>query len=115
MIVTIFLISASYSFIIELFPSGGGGYLVATKLLGTVPGIVSGTALVVDYVLTIAISVASGVEAIFSFLPPDVAVLKLPLKLIIVLGLTTLNLRGVKESVLILTPIFIGFILSHVT
>jgi len=52
---TIFLISASYSQIIELFPTGGGGYLVATKLLGTVPGVVSGSALVVDYVFTIAI------------------------------------------------------------
>jgi len=77
MVATIFLISASYSYIIELFPSGGGGYLVATKLLGTVPGVVSGAALVVDYVLTIAISVASGIEAIFSFLPPEVGVLKL--------------------------------------
>lgn len=115
MVATIFLISASYSYIIELFPSGGGGYLVATKLLGTVPGVVSGAALVVDYVLTIAISVASGVEAIFSFLPPELAVLKLPSKLVIVIGLTTLNLRGVKESVLVLTPIFLGFILSHVT
>jgi amino acid transporter len=115
MVATVFLISASYSYIIELFPSGGGGYLVATKLLGTVPGIVSGCALVVDYVLTIAISVASGVEAIFSFLPPEWAVWKLPFKLVGVLSLTTLNMRGVKESVVILTPIFLGFMLSHVT
>jgi amino acid transporter len=114
MVTTIFLISASYSYIIELFPSGGGGYLVATKLLGTVPGIVSGTALVVDYILTIAISVASGVDAIFSFLPPEMAVWKLVVKLGIVAALTTLNTRGVKESVVVLTPIFLGFILSHV-
>src|SRR6476646_4428443 len=66
---TVFLISASYRQIIELFPSGGGGYLVATKLLGPTPGVISGSALVVDYVLTIAISVASGCDAIFSFLP----------------------------------------------
>ena len=72
-VATVFLISASYSQIIELFPSGGGGYLVATKLLGPIPGVVSGGALVVDYVLTIAISVASGCDAIFSFLPPAVA------------------------------------------
>src|SRR6266508_774771 len=52
---TVFLISASYSQIIEQFPSGGGGYLVATKLLGATPGVVSGSALVIDYVLTIAI------------------------------------------------------------
>src|SRR6267143_5083398 len=69
MVLTVFLISASYSQIIELFPSGGGGYLVGTKLLGTTPGVISGGALVVDYVLTIATSVASGVEAIYSFLP----------------------------------------------
>src|ERR1700745_1571578 len=54
---TVFVISASYSQIIELFPSGGGGYLVATKLLGKTPGVISGGALVVDYVLTIATSV----------------------------------------------------------
>src|SRR5215813_15169011 len=66
---TVFLISASYGHIIEQFPFGGGGYLVATKLLGAGPGVVSGCALVVDYILTIAVSVAAGCEAIFSFLP----------------------------------------------
>src|ERR1700680_1735154 len=66
---TVFIISASYSQTIDLFPSGGGGYLVATKLLGPYPGLISGSALVVDYVLTIAISIASGADAIFSFLP----------------------------------------------
>src|SRR5262245_7049821 len=69
MVLTIFLISASYSQIVELFPSGGGGYLVGTKLLGPTPGLVSGAALVIDYVLTISISVASGVDTIFSFIP----------------------------------------------
>jgi amino acid transporter len=59
---TVFLISASYAQIIEHFPSGGGGYLVATKLLGPGPGVVSGSALVVDYVLTVAISVAAGCD-----------------------------------------------------
>ena len=112
-IVTVFLISASYSQIIELFPTGGGGYLVATKLLGPMPGIVSGSALVVDYVLTIAISVASGVEAIFSFLPPEVLPYKLAVDLVIVACLIALNLRGIKESVLVLTPIFLAFIATH--
>jgi len=114
MVLTVFLISASYTQIIELFPSGGGGYLVGTKLLGQVPGIVSGCALVVDYVLTIAISIAAGVEAIFSFLPRELAVLKLPAELAIVTGLTSLNLRGVRESVAVLTPIFVAFMLTHV-
>jgi amino acid transporter len=113
-VATVFLISASYSQIIELFPSGGGGYLVATKLLGPIPGIVSGCALVVDYVLTIGISVASGCDAIFSFLPPEWQSLKLVTELIMVAGLTGLNLRGVKESVVVLTPIFLTFMVTHV-
>ncbi|MEO5989460.1 MAG: APC family permease, partial [Candidatus Eisenbacteria bacterium] len=114
MVLTVFLISASYTQIIELFPSGGGGYLVATKLLGTTPGVISGGALVVDYVLTIAISVASGIDAIFSFLPAMAVPWKLPAEIGIVLGLTALNLRGVKESVAILMPIFVAFVITHI-
>jgi amino acid transporter len=113
MVLTVLLISASYSQIIELFPSGGGGYLVATKLLGTTPGVISGAALVVDYVLTIAISIASGVDAIFSFLPHHWTMWKLPVEMLVVGGLTSLNLRGVKESVAILMPIFVTFVLTH--
>jgi amino acid transporter len=113
-VATVFLISTSYSYIIELFPSGGGGYLVGTKLLGPIPGIASGCALVVDYVLTIAISVASGCEALFSLLPPEWAAWKLIAELAVVASLTGLNMRGVKESVVVLTPIFLAFMLSHV-
>ncbi len=112
-VATVFLISASYSQIIELFPSGGGGYLVATKLLGEGPGVISGSALVVDYVLTISISIASGVDAIFSFVPPEFQLWKLPIEVFVVLGLTGLNLRGIKESVSVLMPIFIAFVLTH--
>src|ERR1700685_1126661 len=68
-VVAVFIISASYSQIIELFPSGGGGYLVASKLLSPTLGVVSGSALLIDYVLTITISVASGADALFSLLP----------------------------------------------
>src|SRR2546428_4183819 len=110
---TVFLISASYSHIIELFPSGGGGYLVATKLLGPTAGVISGGALVVDYVLTISISVASGCDAIYSFLGPGWQGTKLLAELAVVGWLTLLNLRGAKESILVLTPIFLAFILSH--
>ena len=69
MAVTVFMISASYAQIIELFPTGGGGYLVASKLLGPKSGLVAGSALVVDYMLTITISIASSADALFSFLP----------------------------------------------
>jgi amino acid transporter len=113
-IATVFLISTAYSQVIELFPTGGGGYLVATKLLGPTAGVIGGAALVVDYVLTIAISVASGCDAIFSFLPPEWRAWKILAALGIVTLLTSLNMRGVKESVAVLTPIFITFIVSHV-
>src|SRR3990172_6940579 len=89
MVATVFLISTAYSQVIELFPSGGGGYLVAPKLLGPAPGVVGGAALVVDYVLTIAISVASGCDAIFSFLPAEWRIWKVVAALVAVALLTS--------------------------
>ena len=111
---TILVICASYSQIIELFPSGGGGYLVATKLLSPTAGVVSGSALLIDYVLTIAISIASGADAVFSFLPVEWHAWKLPFTLAGVAILTVLNLRGVRESVLVFVPIFFLFLATHV-
>src|SRR5947207_618251 len=67
---TVLVISYAYSRIIEQFPLGGGGYVVASRLLGRRAGVVSGCALVVDYVLTISISIAAAGDAIFSFAPP---------------------------------------------
>ncbi len=112
-VLTIFVISASYSQIIELFPSGGGGYVVASKLLNPTLGMVSGCALIVDYALTITLSVASGADALFSFLPPAWAHYKLATAVFGVLLLIVLNLRGVKESVTVLVPIFMVFVLTH--
>ncbi len=111
---TIFVISASYSQIIELFPTGGGGYLVASKLLSPSVGMVSGSALLIDYVLTITISVASGADALFSFLPPHWLPYKLYFALLGVTFLSILNLRGAKESVLPLVPVFLTFVITHV-
>ncbi len=110
---TIFVISASYSQIIELFPAGGGGYLVASKLLSPTAGIVSGCALLIDYVLTITISIASGADAIFSFLPPEWSSFKLELAVAGIIILTLLNLRGVKESTIPFVSIFLIFIVAH--
>lgn len=111
--VTIFVISIAYSNLIEHFPGGGGGYLVATKLLGEKSGVVSGCALLVDYVLTISVSVAAAGDALFSFLPPDWAGSKLTASVLMLLLLLMLNLRGVKESVTVLVPIFLVFVVSH--
>ncbi|HET8562234.1 MAG TPA: hypothetical protein VFM35_00030, partial [Candidatus Binatia bacterium] len=114
MATTVFVISASYSHIIELFPTGGGGYLVATKLLGPKVGLTSGSALIVDYMLTITISVASAGDQIFSFLPLSLHGAKLPTEFVLIFFLIYLNLRGTKESVLFLLPIFLLFVLAHV-
>src|SRR6266581_6969969 len=66
---TVLIIAASYSRVIEHFPFGGGGYVVASRLLGPKAGVTSGSALLVDYVLTIAVSIAAGGDAIFSVVP----------------------------------------------
>jgi amino acid transporter len=113
--VTIIVISASYSQIIEYFPTGGGGYLVATRLLGESAGLVSGAALVVDYSLTIAMSVAAGVAALSSEpvargVTPSA---RLAISVVVVVLLIVLNLRGMKESVQILLPIFLVFLATH--
>lgn len=113
MATTVFVISASYSQIIELFPTGGGGYLVATKLLGPKAGLVAGSALVVDYMLTITISIASSADALFSFLPVEFQPFKIFADVALIFALIFLNLRGVRESVMILLPIFLLFILMH--
>jgi amino acid transporter len=111
---TVFILSASYSHIIELFPSGGGGYVVASKLIGPIAGLISGCALLVDYILTIAISIASSIDAIFSFLPPQFLPWKFAATIACIVFLIILNLRGVKESIVILTPIFIIFVVTHI-
>ncbi len=114
-IVTVAVLTAGYNNTIEAYPGGGGAYIVATKTLGRYPGLLCGCALIVDYALTIAISMASGVEAIFSF---NVLKGARPYHLWVTVGvmvvLLVLNLRGLKESIKILLPIFIGFLVTHV-
>ncbi|MFH0810843.1 MAG: APC family permease [Pseudomonadota bacterium] len=111
--VTVMVISAGYAYIIELFPSGGGGYTVASKLLGPKWGLLSGCALLVDYCYTITMSIAAGVDAIFSYLPPSMQPYKLGAGAVLVVILIVLNLRGIKESIKILLPIFLVFVIGH--
>ena len=113
-VATIFIISGSYAQIIEAFPSGGGGYIVASKLLGEKAGVVSGSALVIDYILTITMSVAAGADALFSLFPPAYLHLKIGFVTAVILILIWMNLRGIKESVAVFTPIFMVFILTHI-
>jgi amino acid transporter len=130
---TVLIISYSYSRIIEHFPSGGGGYVVATKLLGPRFGVVSGSALLVDYVLTITTSIAAGGDALFDMVPREwlgvaaahiakadigtwadpVQRVKVVVELAVTMTLTVLNIRGVKESVTAILPIFMIFVVTH--
>jgi amino acid transporter len=111
---TVFIISYAYSRIIEHFPHGGGGYIVATHTLGAKAGVLSGSALLVDYMLTITVSIAACGDALFSFLPLQYHGYKIFFQLFLIIVLIVLNLRGIKESVTILAPIFIVFVLTHV-
>jgi amino acid transporter len=131
--ITVFIISYAYTRIIEHFPSGGGGYVVATKLLGPRFGVVSGSALLVDYILTITTSIAAGGDAVFYLIPRDwfgkaalavttddigtwldpVQRTKVTLEIAAIGVLMILNIRGVKESVAAITPIFAAFVLTH--
>ena len=106
---TVLIISGSYAQIIEAFPSGGGGYIVASKLLGEKAGVVSGSALVIDYVLTITISVAAGADAIFSFLPPEGLDHKFWFIAFVLLFSSDQSARGQGVGV-VLTPIFMMFL-----
>jgi amino acid transporter len=110
---TVIIISASYMGVIEHFPFGGGGYAVATKLLGERFGVISGSALLVDYVLTITTSVASGADQIFSFLPAEWAGKKLVAEAAVIVILVVMNIRGVRESVTALAPLFLIFLVTH--
>src|SRR3954462_12308238 len=111
---TVLVISAAYTKIIEHFPFGGGGYVVTSRLIGPRAGVVSGAALLIDYVLTCTTSVAAGGEAIFSNFPPEWHSWKLPVELVAIALRPILNLRGVKESIRVLLPIFVTFLVTHV-
>ncbi|OGD14906.1 MAG: amino acid transporter [Candidatus Aminicenantes bacterium RBG_16_66_30] len=110
---TVFIISYAYSRIIEYFPSGGGGYIVATHTLGEKAGVLSGSALLVDYMLTITVSIVACGDAIFSFFPASAQPFKTPFEVLAIVFLVVINLRGIKESVTLLAPIFVVFILTH--
>jgi amino acid transporter len=110
---TVFIIALAYNQVIELFPTGGGGYRVATKLVGPYMGLIAGCALILDYVLTVSISVAAGVEALASLLPLGFQSYKLWTEMFVIAVLIVLNLRGMKEAIKILLPVFLGFVATH--
>ena len=91
------IVVISYQQTIYAYPSGGGSYIVARANLGTIPGLVAAAALLVDYVLTVAVSVAAGVAAITSALP-ELATHKVVLGVVFVAAIALANIRGVREA-----------------
>ena len=96
------IVAISYRQTIHAYPSGGGAYIVAKENLGTNAGLVAGASLLVDYVLTVAVSIAAGVAAITSMVQGTryawLAEHKILLCLIFIALIATANLRGVRES-----------------
>lgn len=91
------ILTFSYIQTIENYPNGGGAYIVASDNLGKIAGVVAGAALSVDYILTVAVSVSSGVDQItsaFLFLRPYSILICIAIVLILMIG----NLRGIRES-----------------
>jgi amino acid transporter len=111
---TVFIISYAYSRIIEHFPHGGGGYIVATHMLGDRAGVISGAALIVDYILTITVSIASCSDAIFSYFPVHFQIFKIYFATFLIILMIVLNVRGIKESIKGLAPIFAVFLITHI-
>jgi len=104
------IVAISYRQTIPAYPNGGGSYIVAKDNLGTLPGLVAAASLMIDYVLTVAVSVSAGVLALVTLFPP-LAPYVVPINVGLVIFITLVNLRGVRESGSIFaipTYIFIG-------
>jgi amino acid transporter len=105
------IVALSYSQTIRGYPSGGGSYIVARENLGIYPGLVAGGALLLDYILTAAVSLTAGVAAIASAFP-ELWVYRVWIALGILLVITVLNLRGLRESGTVMSvPVYL-FIFS---
>ena len=93
------IVGLSYRQTIPAYPNGGGSYIVAKENLGTLPGLVAAASLMIDYVLTVSVSVAAGVQALATLFPalsPTLDVVTIDVALVMVIGIA--NLRGVRES-----------------
>src|SRR5262245_20975822 len=95
--VLIAIVVSSYRQTIRAYPHGGGAYIVAKDNLGTLPALTAGAALLIDYVLTVAVSVAAGVAAVTSAFP-TLFPYRILLGVLAIAGIATANLRGIRES-----------------
>lgn len=108
------IVITSYRQTIHAYPGGGGSYMVSKDNLGTIPSLVAASSLLVDYILTVAVSVAGGVLAIRSAFGFDNK-WTVPICLLCILGMTLMNLRGLKESGALFAPPTYIYIVSLLT
>src|SRR5215467_1256131 len=107
--VVLAIVVLSYTQTVRAYETSGGAYVVAKENLGTLPSLVAAAALLVDYVLTVAVSVTAGVLAVTSA-APSLDSHKVSLSLFFVLLLTVVNLRGVRESGIVFALPTYGFV-----
>ena len=101
------IVAISYYQTIQGYPSGGGSYVVARENLGTVAGLVAAAALLIDYLLTAAVSLTAGVEAIASAFP-SLYNARVLIALVLLLFITIANLRGLRETGTIMSiPVYL--------
>ncbi|HBJ00002.1 MAG TPA: amino acid permease, partial [Lysinibacillus sp.] len=106
-VVLLVALTLSYRQVIFAYPHGGGAYVVSRENLGVNAGLVAGGSLLVDYILTVAVSVSAGTDAITSAFP-SLHPYNVPIAIIFVIFLTILNLRGVTESASVLAyPVYL--------
>lgn len=113
------VVAISYRQTIHAYPNGGGAYIVAHENLGVIPGLIAAAALLIDYVLTVAVSISAGVAAITSLAStwglPGLRDVAVPLALVCIMLVSLANLRGVKESGAIFSAPTYAFVVSILT
>ncbi len=96
-VILLAIVTVSYEQIIHVYPDGGGAYIVARDNLGDIPALIAGAALLTDYILTVAVSISSGVAQLASA-SPTLAPYRVPIAVVLVMVIMLVNLRGVRES-----------------
>jgi amino acid transporter len=110
-IILLAILTLSYRQTIDSYPNGGGAFIVAKENIGVIPGVIAGSALSIGYIMTVAVSIASGVDQVvsaFNFLEPY----RVPLCVLIIFLMSVGNLRGIKESAAIFSLPTYFFIFS---
>jgi amino acid transporter len=110
-VVMLTVLVISYRQVIEAYPDGGGAYVVGRDNLGTLPSLVAGASLLVDYTLTVAVSVTAGVDAMVSAFP-GLLPYRVALDILLIAVIAIVNLRGVRESALaFIGPVYLFVVL----